>query len=127
MNWIKKVEELGDKLDKGLEKEAELLIAAKSKENLDRKHKINRDGEEKEIAERVLWAEVGFGSPTAIAKLKEIHPALFKQVDENGEIANEINVISKEALGFSPSEMTPHRQIKLIKLMVEELYGKEKK
>lgn len=127
---INKLRELTDKVNETKEKASELLRTAQDRagQNV---HKIERNGKEVELTEKVLWEEVFYiGLKSQAGQLLQtIHPEVFEAYAEQDRAAAELKKFGVVELGFDPTRLTLSDYLEiteqLFKMMFEEEMNKK--
>ena len=79
----------------------------------DRTYKMEREGNEQDITEAVLWEEVRIGGNQATEFLSEKYPKVFEIVKNREAKQLEIKEELTRQLGFDPAEINSSRMIKM--------------
>lgn len=96
-------------------------LAKIKRDNKDCLHKITRNGQEQEVAERFLWDEIfNLGLDCEAGKLMEAkYPELWENVKKQEELTKKLTNLSIEKFGFDFRQMTLLNLIILIERITE--------
>lgn len=118
---IQKLHQLSDAFIAQKELASETLRTAQDRFK-HRTVKLEREGQEIELTEKVLWDEVflmGLGNHQAANELKKLHPEVFEAFATQDKLAEELKVYGVTELGVDYTKMSISDYLRLTEGMFE--------